>query len=893
MHFYLPPTLTYFDPSLPFPLPLNSLRSYLCESLVTVARLKEKSSLLLESLAASLAAAFSPYEVVSASARRQCSRALLQVSSLARQGYLLGDFNTSQKVADLVSEFTVLNENTVSNITTQAIYPINTAVSNSQMHKQILIHLLMCLNVHTYFYCDMHIFIHFPPFLPLIPPVSFPPILLFSLPPSYPLVIFTILLHSILISYSPLLPPSIFMSSTMQLNALVKGVETGMAAGEIPVRLVTPNIQLTIISSLLTDIGNSTYSIPPTLSQTTYGAVQSEIILGPEGLNYCPKMGSYAQLSVLQWSTNPYAASKPVLSPLLRFSSIVQADSAIVMADKRTSYSSSVSTYTDSASDSLSRTRNVLQTSNTYKLPNTPAYLLLIQFSSPRNFDFSAAVNYTSGGVIKARSNYTLPVCTRYDSATYGPCKGCDISSYTNYNVTYSCYDVTQICPSGVVRRRLQDGDEDVNSNFDEEGEGEEEGGTQDGEDVKTGARGSSVRKGGSRELETTDDDDSGATSSSPATYGMLAQAVVAQLSSVLSSNPFSKDLSQSSTVLVFSGCLTGFIGLILIYLLRKDRVEKMERKYLRSQTNIKARKLLEEDIKHGRKGDRGVLYHGYLSQFKREVQKDSSMMTWIARTARSGYLHSFKRTVVGKSAHKQAVFPSINEKVEIERQKGDDDTEDDGQYHNDTLENEINEMHDSSHSHSNSNINSRKPYLSEAIFTEFMHKLFPGHAIFSKKTSALFIIAVNHDYLKTFGGSSMTHSRTVRFIELVSVVLVSLFVDTVFFSVFYSTASCNQYDTKVKLNVTTSYPPFLPNPHSTSYPPFLPPSYPPPHCAVYPSYSFNLPPSLFFPLHNHLNNPHSTVLLYCLIAYIGIVHGSTIEDSVWSIAVHLAQGKI
>ena len=160
------------------PFSSSSFRSYLCESLVTVARLREKSSLLLESLAASLASAFSPYEVVSASARRQCSRALLQVSSLARQGYLLGEFNTSQMVADLVSEFTVLNENTVSNITTQAIYPINTAVSNSQTFKQILTHLHIYLNLHTYSYCDMHIFIHFTPFLP----PSRPPFFFYSLP---------------------------------------------------------------------------------------------------------------------------------------------------------------------------------------------------------------------------------------------------------------------------------------------------------------------------------------------------------------------------------------------------------------------------------------------------------------------------------------------------------------------------------------------------------------------------------------------------------------------------------------------------------------------------------------------------------------------------------------
>ena len=411
-----------------------------------------------------------------------------------------------------------------------------------------------------------------------------------------------------------------------------------MAAGEIPIKLITPNIQLTIESSLLTYIGNSTYAIPPTPSQTAYGAVQSEIILGPQGLSYCPKMGSYAQLAVLQWSTNPYAASRPVLSPLLRFSSVVQADSATVMKGNgmkagQSSFSD-ISTYVDATGDSASRTRNVLQTNNTYKLPGNPAYLLLIQFSSPRNFNFSAAANYTSRGVIKVRSNYTIPVCTQYDSvrAAYMPCQRCDISSYTNYNVTYSCYDISQICPSGVVRRRLQGADERFNyHHYDseqEEGEGEREDmqsddDDDDGEGCRERGRGRG--RGHSRALEAADDDNAEATSMSPATYGMLSQAVVAQLSSVLSSNPFASDLSQSKTVLVFVGCLTGFIGLVLIFLSRKDRTEKMEKKYLRSQTNIRARKLLEQDIKHGKKGDRGVLYHSYLSQFKKEVKKEEA----------------------------------------------------------------------------------------------------------------------------------------------------------------------------------------------------------------------------------------------------------------------------
>ena len=86
------------------------------------------------------------------------------------------------------------------------------------------------------------------PTIPLILPSSLPPSLLRFLPLTF---------------------------SLLQVNALVKGVEVGMAAGEIPIKLITPNIQLTIESSLLTYIGNSTYAIPPTPSQTAYGAVQS------------------------------------------------------------------------------------------------------------------------------------------------------------------------------------------------------------------------------------------------------------------------------------------------------------------------------------------------------------------------------------------------------------------------------------------------------------------------------------------------------------------------------------------------------------------------------------------------------------------------------------------
>ena len=42
----------------------------------------------------------------------------------------------------------------------------------------------------------------------------------------------------------------------------------------------------------------------------------------------------------------------------------------------------------------------------------------------------------------------SLPQCMSYDGAQYVPCRGCRLSSLTAVNVTYACYDVTQLCPT-------------------------------------------------------------------------------------------------------------------------------------------------------------------------------------------------------------------------------------------------------------------------------------------------------------------------------------------------------------------------------------------------------------------------------------------------------------
>ena len=78
-----------------------------------------------------------------------------------------------------------------------------------------------------------------------------------------------------------------------------------------------------------------------------------------------------------------------------------------------------------------------------------------MQFSSEQRFNQSIQ----AGSESKSR-NVSLPECTLYDAALakYVRCDNCNISSYTDFNVTFGCYDIRDLCPPSVKRnRRLED----------------------------------------------------------------------------------------------------------------------------------------------------------------------------------------------------------------------------------------------------------------------------------------------------------------------------------------------------------------------------------------------------------------------------------------------------
>ena len=558
------------------------------------------------------------------------------------------------------------------------------------------------------------------------------------------------------------------------MSGLIQGVQLGMASGEEPVSLVTLNVQMAVASSLVTKTGNASLSTPVTSRSSAYTSIQPKLTLGPHGLSACKFVGGYAQLSVLQWTNNPYANSKLVQSPLLRVTSVSQG------------YSSAESKAA------------VLETKKTAVTPlsGVPVYTVTLQYSTEQNFSYTAGNVHST--TTKSSNNFTLPACRQYNGVTYVACKGCNISSYTNYNVTYGCYDITQLCPLKKTRRLIQtESNQGGYSLINEEDDVEEE---EDGEmlqweDGITLER--NLAEFRLKSLGVDDDASSAERAASPSTYGMLVESVLAELTSVLSSNPFAMDLSKGLPVLVFIGSLGGFIFLMLTYLIRLDSNEKLHKCYVMKESEAAARKLLEEELKNGGKGDVGEAYDRYTNKFEEDRIAKGSVMSSIRRTkaqamGRQRDVTFFFEKDQGKgtnSSSDAAYTPTecsySPKRMEEAENHWEGDLYEDGEI-----------------------IETDSQYAITAVVTEFLHKLFPGRSIFSGHSDLFQIVATFHGYFCMFAGADLTRSRTIRFIDIISLVLASIFADTVFFGIYFpSDSSCAALTEKVSHTRATIQP--------------------------------------------------------------------------------------
>jgi hypothetical protein len=286
-------------------------------------------------------------------------------------------------------------------------------------------------------------------------------------------------------------------------------------------------------------------------------------------------------MSVLQWGKNPYEGSTAIRSPLLRFTI------------------TSNSNFSSTATDVPSKARKSRRLADFYNVSTSiPDYYVSMQFLAIQDFNYSLIFNYIATD--STRSNFSLPACTVYNGLSYVPCQSCNISSFTNYNVTYSCYDITTLCRSTDVNMRLSLSERNENSASSED----------------TASR-LLASKGSSSGSSSAGSDGTSADSTVANTFGVLLDSIGAELSTILTSNPFAVNLSEATAILAFMGALVGFIVIMLLYFHKLDNAEYLQKTYVMIEQRALARKLLEEDMKNGGKGDLGPSFHKYVSKLK------------------------------------------------------------------------------------------------------------------------------------------------------------------------------------------------------------------------------------------------------------------------------------
>ena len=506
-------------------------------------------------------------------------------------------------------------------------------------------------------------------------------------------------------------------------------------------------------------------------------------------------------------------------------------------------------------------------TTNEVAVSNVPAYTITLQYSKAHKLDKSADITGKSPGS-SSRYNITLPECTVYDGTQYVPCGGCNISSYTNTNVTYNCYDISKLCPVS-SSRRLREGTgsgvlEGTGSGVLEgrssgvlEGTGsgvlEGSGSSEETDTYTEGGEGEYGQINSHPYSSARDDypitgqcfralegDDDGTAPSTPApmsAYGVLFRSIAMEISSVLTTNPLLIGVKASVVVLAVVGSSVGLFIILLILFLRYDHVELVRRKYLDQVSEDEARKLFKEEIKNGGVGDIAALYQAHIRRLKEESARRRSVMGNVMHS--SSMLSSF----IGFKKEKKTMSMSMTVKKAMARTKTGESTYETGAGHSKVIEKGLHSTLRYPQRSSNyslncsdlsedqvSNIDStngtdrdrdrdRERYRDRdrcrdrdrdndeksvsnsersLIVAEFLNKLFPGQTIFSKSRNAFDVITANHEYSTMFT-SSLIRTRTMRFLRTVINLLVCLFVDTVFYGIYFPAKSnCTKFEDKV-----------------------------------------------------------------------------------------------
>ena len=412
-------------------------------------------------------------------------------------------------------------------------------------------------------------------------------------------------------------------------SGLTSGTLQTMVEGQAAVPVVTDNVRATMNYELVSAQHNAALGPPQTEAEAAYAAPMPKFQFVGDALKLCNFPGGYSQLSTSNYGSNPNPGSEAIKSPLLAIGS----ESTTLTAKRRR-----LSIEQDAMQLSAEVVTAPATTNTSLPKVHVPLYYIILQYSTVQHF------NHTAIKLHQKNTNFSVPSCRLAKGGKYVSCGNCNITTFTNYNVTYGCYDMKNICPkSSFTGRRLEEVDDLDDNEWDiphylspyaspgarhyhalgllEQGD-DEDVGFAGAEGIDVGEAdaliGTSPWQRGRRRLaadDGTDDgsgvpaaatDDQYASSKSPggATIAMLLEAIAAELKAVLSSNPFANfDLSKAAPVLAFVGCIIGSVLFGLAYFLKWDKLERHQQVYLRQSRAKENREKIEKDLLAGGSG--------------------------------------------------------------------------------------------------------------------------------------------------------------------------------------------------------------------------------------------------------------------------------------------------
>lgn len=186
---------------------------------------------------------------------------------------------------------------------------------------------------------------------------------------------------------------------------------------EDPTSYAADSLQSVFVKPLVSSAYNLyNFTAPLSATEAAFGGLASTIQMTSYGLDQCVIYNNYLNLGLSTYSFNLNSTSTDIISSSVNLNWFVSGSGTTVT--------------TSSISGNLDH----------------PAFYLTIQFSSVQNFTYIYSKKSDNN---EMSYNYTIPECMVYDATSLSSqsCKSCNILSYTNYNVTYECFDMSLLCP--------------------------------------------------------------------------------------------------------------------------------------------------------------------------------------------------------------------------------------------------------------------------------------------------------------------------------------------------------------------------------------------------------------------------------------------------------------